>query len=49
MIDSYKFGQIVIDGKKYDHDVIVFGDMILSELCRQMFRCAVIGINRYEI
>jgi hypothetical protein len=28
MIDSYKFGQIVIDGKKYDHDVIVFGDKV---------------------
>jgi len=27
-IDSYRFGQIVIDGKKYTSDVIIFPDRI---------------------
>ena len=28
MIEKYDFGQIVIDGKKYDKDLIVFPDRI---------------------
>ena len=28
IIDSYRFGQIVIDGKKYTSDVIIFPDSI---------------------
>ncbi len=28
MIDSYKFGQIVIDGKKYDSDLIIYPDNV---------------------
>ena len=28
MIESYKFGQIVIDGKKYTTDVIIFPDRV---------------------
>jgi len=30
MIDSYTFGSIVIDGKEYNHDVIVYKDKIDS-------------------
>lgn len=30
MIDSYEFGTIVIDGKKYESDVIVFRDRVLD-------------------
>lgn len=30
MIDSYDFGRIVIDGKRYHHDVVIFQDKIDS-------------------
>lgn len=30
MIDSYEFGKIVIDGKEYDHDVIISSDGVDS-------------------
>ncbi len=30
MIDHYEFGSITIDGKKYDHDVIIFKGEIRS-------------------
>ena len=30
MIDSYGFGRIVIDGKKYTSDVIIFPDRVMS-------------------
>jgi hypothetical protein len=29
-IDSYRFGQIVIDGKKYCHDVMIYPDRVGS-------------------
>ena len=28
MIDSYKFGHIIIDGKSYDSDVIIYPDSV---------------------
>ncbi|MDH5390508.1 MAG: Mth938-like domain-containing protein [Candidatus Bathyarchaeota archaeon] len=30
MIDSYEFGRIVINGKRYDSDLIVFSDKVRS-------------------
>ncbi|MFQ5888168.1 MAG: Mth938-like domain-containing protein [Candidatus Hydrothermarchaeales archaeon] len=30
MIDSYDFGHIVIDGKRYHHDVVIFQDKVES-------------------
>jgi len=30
MIDSYDFGRIVIDGKKYTSDVIIFPNRVMS-------------------
>ena len=33
-IDSYSFGQIVIDGRKYSSDVIVFPDKVQSDWWR---------------
>jgi len=35
MIDSYKFGQMVIDGTKYSKDVIIFPDKIKSPWWRE--------------
>ncbi|MFO7980738.1 MAG: MTH938/NDUFAF3 family protein [Candidatus Aminicenantes bacterium] len=34
MIDSYKFGQMVIDGKKYTKDLIIYPDKIKSSWWR---------------
>jgi len=30
MIESYNFGKIRIDGKEYDHDVIIYSDRVDS-------------------
>jgi hypothetical protein len=35
MIDSYKFGTIVVDGKKYKKDIIVFPDKIIPDWRRK--------------
>jgi hypothetical protein len=34
-IDSYNFGEIVIGGKKYDNDVIIFSDKVISNWWRK--------------
>ena len=34
-IDSYQFGEIVIDGKKYDQDIIIFEKEVFSSWRRQ--------------
>jgi hypothetical protein len=34
-IDSYRRGQIIIDGKRYTSDVIVFPQQIKSNWCRK--------------
>lgn len=34
-IDSYQFGEIIIDGKKYDKDVIILGEEVFSPWWRQ--------------
>ncbi len=33
-IDSYDFGEIVIDGEKYENDVIIFSDRVYSNWWR---------------
>lgn len=35
MIDSYGFGRIVIDGKKYTSDVIIFPYRVMSDWWRE--------------
>lgn len=35
MIDSYKFGQMVIDGKKYTKDLIIYPDKVKSSWWRE--------------
>lgn len=35
MIESYSFGEIVVDGKKYTNDVIVFPDRVESDWWRK--------------
>ena len=35
MIDKYEFGHIAIDGKSYNHDVIIFPDKVQSEWWRK--------------
>ena len=35
MIESYNFGQIVIDGKKYTKDVIIFPDRVKGSWSRK--------------
>jgi hypothetical protein len=35
MIDSYGFGRIVIDGKKYTSDVIIFPNRVMSDWWRK--------------
>jgi hypothetical protein len=35
MIESYRFGQIVIDGQKYTSDLIIFPDRIKSSWWRK--------------
>ncbi len=35
MIDSYDFGRIVIDGKKYTNDIIIFPDRVMSDWWRK--------------
>ncbi|RME55291.1 hypothetical protein D6777_00990 [Candidatus Woesearchaeota archaeon] len=35
MIDSYEFGKIVVDGKHYEHDVIIFNDRVKSDWWRK--------------
>jgi len=35
MIDSYKFGQMVIDGKKHTKDLIIFPDKVKSSWWRK--------------
>ena len=34
MIDHYQFGKIIINGKSYSSDVIVFGDIVRDEWWR---------------
>jgi hypothetical protein len=34
-IDSYRFGEIVIDGQRYDKDVIIFPDGVMPNWWRQ--------------
>ncbi len=34
-IDSYRFGRIVIDGKRYENDVIIFPDRVQSNWWRE--------------
>ena len=34
-IDSYKFGEIVIDGQIYDSDIIILGDSVQSDCWRK--------------
>ena len=35
MIDSYSFGEIVINGKTYTHDIILCGDAVYPEWWRK--------------
>jgi len=35
MIDSYHFGEIVIDGKKYSSDVVIFPDRVEDDWWRK--------------
>lgn len=35
MIDSYKFGEMVIEGKRYSNDVIVFPDRVVDDWWRK--------------
>jgi len=35
MIEKYGFGKIVIDGKTYNHDVIIFGDTVIPNWWRK--------------
>ena len=35
MIDSYNFGSIVIDGKKYRSDIVIFPDRVNSKWWRK--------------
>ncbi len=35
MIDSYKFGNIIVDGKKYTSDLIIFPDKIIDKWIRK--------------
>jgi hypothetical protein len=35
MIDSYKFGQMVIDGEKYTKDLIIYPDKVKSSWWRK--------------
>jgi len=35
LIDSYKFGKIVINGTSYDSDIIVIGDSVISNWWRK--------------
>ena len=39
MIDSYKFGSIVIDGKEYTNDAIIFPDKVLDGWWRKEGHC----------
>ena len=34
-IDSYEFGKMVIDGKEYTEDLIIYGDMIIENWRRK--------------
>jgi hypothetical protein len=36
LIDSYDFGEIVIDGRRYTSDVIVFPDRVKADWWRKM-------------
>jgi hypothetical protein len=35
MIDSYSFGRIVIDGRRYDSDIVIYPDRIDSKWWRR--------------
>ncbi len=35
MIDSYEFGEIIIDGKRYTSDVIIYPDRVKDEWWRK--------------
>lgn len=35
MIDSYRFGEIVVDGKRYSSDVIIYPDRVNSNWWRK--------------
>jgi hypothetical protein len=39
MIDSYDFGEIVIDGRRYTSDVIVYPDGVKDEWWREEGHC----------
>lgn len=39
LIDSYDFGSIVIDGKRYVSDVIVFPEMVIDGWWRKVGHC----------
>jgi hypothetical protein len=34
-IDDYKFGEIIIDGKKFRHDVIIYSDRVDADWWRK--------------
>ena len=36
MIDSYDFGQIIIDGKRYNSDLVLFPDRVKDDWWRKM-------------
>ena len=36
MIDSYDFGRIIIDGKRYNRDLILFPDRVKDDWWRKM-------------
>ena len=46
MIDSYDFGEIVIDGKRYTSDVIIYPDRINSSWWRKQGH--ELGVNDLE-
>ncbi|UCF78353.1 MAG: hypothetical protein JSW03_09680 [Candidatus Eiseniibacteriota bacterium] len=35
MVDSYEFGEIIVDGKTYTSDVILFPDRVVSDWWRR--------------
>lgn len=48
-IDSYKFGAIIVNGKKYKRDVFLFPDGALRERKRGFWRLGNHSINKEEI
>jgi hypothetical protein len=35
MIDSYDFGKIIVEGKQYTHDIIIFSDHVKADWWRK--------------